>query len=199
MARGAEARRGVEMLQETWSLLPADAVRDDGGCDEASALWRLSAARSVASRGPVAAEDGALALCPRAAEKLEDLARADPDRDAVDVMRFGIVRAGAATAVSAMVLEGEEPSAPVTDLEARLLGDLQRDGARLSADETAVRAYDERPGEGVTQSVDALAPWPSSRANWATAARAATVFEDGAAAAVAEGAALLERFEGAAA
>jgi hypothetical protein len=216
--RDAEARRGVALFQEARSSLPSDAVREDGACDEATAVWALSVARSVGSMGPVAADDDVLALSRWAADKLDALVQVDPDRFAVDAMRFGIVRAVAvassigadaagpqlgavvdtvlalprhhpwreslvvqavvaATALPAMVSEGGAPSASVADLEARLLEDLERDGVRWSADDLAVRAYDERLGEEVAQAVYALAHRPASRALWATAARAAAVFE----------------------
>lgn len=98
--RDLDPRRAGALLVEARDLLPAEPTPDEAAGFEATAVWALSVARSVAATRAAAAQD-LLPLMPRATEALEHLARQAPERFAVDALRFRIVRAVALGAAGA--------------------------------------------------------------------------------------------------
>ena len=86
---------------------------------------------------------------------------------------------GTASALGAMAKEAGEPHALETAvrLESTLLGELGALETGWDATELAVRAYDERLGEELAQSVGILAGLTPTNAAYVTAMRAADVFE----------------------
>ncbi len=86
---------------------------------------------------------------------------------------------GSASALEALAIAGgdDRTTASAAKLQADLLGELGRRDDAWYAKQLAVRAYDERLGEELAQSVGVLAGLTPSNAAFTTAMRAADIFE----------------------
>lgn len=111
-------------------------------------------------------------------ERVVDATRAVPRRHPWrEVLMLNLV--GTASALASMAEENEDDEAQGTAaaLEASLLDELGRLEHGWDAKDLAVRAYDERLGEELAQSVGVLAGLMPTHAAYVTATRAAEVFE----------------------